>query len=94
MKIEMRELCPQDAIDAARIHKVMKEKDEFTFLLSDYVQDEDFALYLKRIAAYKDEATVPAGKVVSTFLVAVIDGKIAGRLSIRHECGCCSTTCS
>ena len=85
MKIEMRELCPQDAIDAARIHKVMKEKDEFNFLLSDYVQDEDFAPYLERVAAFKDVATVPEGKVVSTFLVAVVDGKIAGRISIRHS---------
>ena len=85
MKIEMRELCPQDAIDVARIHKVMKEKDEFNFLLSDYVQDEDFAPYLERVAAFKDVATVPEGKVVSTFLVAVVDGKIAGRIALRRE---------
>jgi predicted acetyltransferase len=85
MKIEMRELVLDDAIAAARIHKVMKEQDDFAFLLSDYQQDEDFEPYLERVAAYKDATTVPEGKVVSTFWVAVVDGKIAGRISIRHS---------
>jgi predicted acetyltransferase len=84
LTIEMRELIVEDEKDAARIHQEMMEKDGFTFLLSDYIQGEDFAGYLPRVAAYKDPNTVPEGKVVSTFLVAVIEGKIAGRLSIRH----------
>ena len=81
----MRELVLEDAVEAARIHKVMKEQDDFGFLLSDYLQDEDFGPYLERVGTYKDEATVPEGKVVSTYLVAIVDGKIAGRLSIRHS---------
>lgn len=85
MNIEMRELVLDDAIAVARIHKVMREQDDFAFLLSDYQQDEDFGPYLERVATYKDEATVPEGRVVSTFWVAVADGKIAGRISIRHS---------
>ncbi len=85
MKIEMRELRVEDALDAARVHKAMMELDDWEFLLSDYVLDEEFCAYLDRIAAYKSAETVPAGKVTSTFLVAVINGRIAGRLSIRHE---------
>jgi predicted acetyltransferase len=85
MNIEMRELRLEDASDAARVHKAMMELDNWQFLLSGYVQDEEFCAYLDRIAAYKSAETVPAGKVTSTFLVAVIDGRIAGRLSIRHE---------
>ena len=85
MKIEMRELRPEDAPDAARVHKAMMELDDWDFLLSEYRQDEEFCDYLDRVAAWKSQETVPAGKVPSTFLVAVIDGKIAGRLSIRHE---------
>ena len=85
MNILMRELTLADEADVARIHAVMKEKDQFSFLLSDYIQGEDFAGYLPRVEAYKDPATVPEGKVVSTFLVAEVDGKIAGRLSIRHS---------
>lgn len=85
MKIEMRELRLEDASDAAQVHKAMMELDNWQFLLSDYVQDEEFAGYIDRVSSWKDEATVPEGKVASTFLVAIIDGKIAGRLSIRHR---------
>lgn len=85
MNIEMRELRPEDALDAARVHKAVKELDDWEFLLTNYKQDEEFCSYLDRVAAWKNEETVPDGKVASTFLVAVIDGKIAGRLSIRHE---------
>jgi predicted acetyltransferase len=84
MKIEMRELRVEDSDQVARIHQVMKEQDNFNFMLSDYRVGEDFGPYIERVNAYKDEATVPEGKVVSTFFVAVIDGKIAGRLSVRH----------
>lgn len=85
MKIEIRELRLEDASDSARVHKAMMELDDWQFLLADYVQDEEFASYIDRVSSYKDEASVPEGKVASTFLVAVIDGKIAGRLSIRHR---------
>jgi predicted acetyltransferase len=84
LNIEMRELRPEDAGQVAAIHKVMKVQDNFGFLLCDYLQDEEFEPYLNRVAEYQSEATVPEGKVVSTFLVAVVDGKIAGRVSIRH----------
>ncbi len=85
MKIEMRELRLEDSEQVARIHQVMKEQDNFNFMLSDYLVGEDFGPYIERVNAYKDEATVPEGKVVSTFFVAVIDGNIAGRLSVRHS---------
>ena len=81
----MRELRLEDAPDAARVHKAMMELDDWEFLLSDYVQDEEFSLYIDRVTSWKDEATVPEGRVASTYLVAVIEGKIAGRLSIRHR---------
>lgn len=81
----MRELQVEDALDAARVHKAMMELDDWEFLLSDYVQDEEFSFYIDRVSSWKDEATVPEGRVSSTFLVAVFDGKIAGRLSIRHR---------
>ena len=85
MNIEIREILPDDEADAARVHRAVKELDDWEFLLSDYSQDEEFCAYLDRIAAYKSVETLPPGKVTSTFLVAVVDGKVAGRLSIRHE---------
>ena len=81
----MRELRLEDSEQVARIHQVMKEQDNFNFMSSDYRVGEDFGPYIERVNAYKDEATVPEGNVVSTFFVAVIDGKIAGRLSVRHS---------
>ena len=85
MQIEMRELRSEDAEQAAAIHQEMKEQDNFNFLLSDYILGEEFSSYLERVESYKGWSTVPQGKVPSTFLIAVIDGKVAGRLSIRHE---------
>lgn len=85
MKIEMRELRLEDALDAARVHKAMMELDDWEFLLSDYVQDEEFSQYINRVTSWKEEETVPEGRVASTYLVAVIEGRIAGRLSIRHR---------
>ena len=85
MNIEMRELRMEDALDAARVHQAMTEADDWEFLLGNYVQEEEFCAYLDRLATWKEEATVPQGMVDATFLVAVIDGKIAGRLSIRHR---------
>ena len=80
MKIEMRQLRLEDSEQVAQIHQVMKKQDNFNFMLSDYLVGEDFGPYIERVNAYKDEASVPEGKVVSTFFVAVIDGKFAGRL--------------
>lgn len=85
MKIEMRELLPEDGDQVAKIHAVMKEQDNFNFMLSDYRVGEDFAPYIDRVNTYKNLETVPEGKVPSTFFVAVVDGKIAGRLSVRHS---------
>jgi predicted acetyltransferase len=85
LNIEMRELRAEDGEQCAAIHREMTEKDNFKFLLSDYVQGEDFAGYLERVWMYKDPATVPEGKVVSTFFIALVDGKVAGRLSVRHS---------
>jgi predicted acetyltransferase len=85
MNIEMRELRPEDAPEAARVHQAMMELDDWEFLLYNYVQDEEFCAFLDRIASWKNQENLPQGRVASTFLVAEVDGKIAGRLSIRHE---------
>lgn len=85
LAIEMRELHIDDEKQVSEIHRLMQLEDNFDFLLSDYQLGENFEVYLERVTSYKDWATVPEGKVPSTFLVAVINGEIAGRLSIRHD---------
>ena len=57
MNIEIRELRPEDAPDAARVHKAMMELDDWDFLLSNYIQDEEFCDYLDRVASWKEAAT-------------------------------------
>lgn len=80
-----RELRLEDAAEAERLQSVFEEEGLIKFLLADYVPGEDFAGYLRRVESYKFEETVPEGKVPSTFLVVEVDGKIAGRISIRHS---------
>lgn len=41
--------------------------------------------YLDRLASHRCGVDVPAGLVPATFLVAVVEGTIVGRASIRHE---------
>jgi predicted acetyltransferase len=80
-----RELRLEDAEEVERLKSIFDEEGGFKFLGADYVPGEDFAQSLQRISNCKEEETVPEGKVPFTFLVAEIDGKIAGRISIRHR---------
>jgi predicted acetyltransferase len=80
-----RELRIEDAEEVERLHQTFYQESGFHFLLSEYVPGEDFNKYLERVNLYKTEKTVPDGKVPSTFLVVEIDGRIAGRISIRHR---------
>lgn len=41
--------------------------------------------YLRRLEDYRRGDNLPPHRVASTFLVAVVDGEIVGRTSIRHE---------
>ncbi len=45
----------------------------------------DWPAYLRALAGRRVGAELPAGWVPETFLVADVDGQIAGRVSIRHE---------
>lgn len=55
---------------------------EFAF---EYHKDQPFEAYVKRVNGWKDGIGLKEGFVPSSFLVAVIDGKIIGRVSIRHH---------
>ena len=58
--------------------------DDFDFLL-DERDGESWTAYVRRVASWRDGAGLPPHHVPSTFLVAQVDGRIAGRVSIRHE---------
>ena len=56
------------------------------FLLDGFQDNpEDFAGWLDRVHDNALGINIPEGKVAATFLVAILDGEIVGRISIRHE---------
>lgn len=57
--------------------------ENFVFAL-DYEPGQDFSEWLEHIEAQRLGRSLAPGRVASTFEVAVVDGRIAGRLSVRH----------
>ena len=80
----IRRLTEADEAEALAAHVIMEESDQFGFLLG-YKPGEDWAGFILRLKANeKGEELAEDWMIPSTFLVAEIDGKIAGRVSIRH----------
>lgn len=80
MRLTLRPLEPTDEQAAIAAHEQMADWD---FLLGWHAQP-----WADHLATLDDESrgrNLPEGRVPATFLVAVIDGEIVGRLSLRHE---------
>src|SRR4051812_46061451 len=60
-------------------------RDDFTFLLEDYVPDEPWQDYLARLKRISQGIGLAPGRVPASFLAADVDGELVGRVSIRHE---------
>jgi predicted acetyltransferase len=82
-------------IDRVRL-RPLREEDESAVLaahaaLNDYgfllwrSEQPLWSKYLQMLRDYQRGENLPTGRVTSTFLVAVVDGDIVGRTSIRHE---------
>ena len=85
----LRPLAVADATEALAAHAVM-EREGFRFLLGDPpLPGTDLAAtwpaYLKRVEQDRRGENLPPGWVRATFLVGEADGRIVGRVSIRHE---------
>ncbi len=57
--------------------------DDFEFAFQD--PDEPWTSYVDRVEKQSRGVDVAPGQVPATFLLAVADGEIVGRVSIRHE---------
>jgi len=69
-----------------RLADVELERDGSNFLLDGYQETEiDFQDYLDRVENSRLGVNLLPGRVPSTFLLAIVDGEIVGRTSIRHE---------
>ncbi len=83
----LRPLTMEDRPEAVKAHRELA-LDHFDFLLDSlgkYDEMGDWAAYLDRLDSVRRGENVPDGWVPSTFLVAEVDGRIIGRVSIRHE---------
>ncbi len=68
---------------AARAAHAELAAEGFEFLLRLRVE-EPWSDYLARLDGYRAGVDLPAGRVPSTFLAAVADGVLVGRLDVRH----------
>jgi predicted acetyltransferase len=81
-RLRLRPFRPEDEEAARAAHEAMKP-DAFPFLL-DYVPNESWSLYLQRREQNRRGDELPMRWVPSTFLAATVDGRLVGRISIRH----------
>lgn len=69
---------------AARAANEAMRADDYPFLLF-YDPERRWADHLRVLERFHRGQRLPNGMVPSTFLVAVVDGEIVGRASIRHR---------
>jgi predicted acetyltransferase len=68
----------------ARAAQAELAEDDFAFMLG-WEPDEPWEVYLDRLEKRRRGLELAADKVPATFLAAVSNGMIVGRVSIRHE---------
>jgi len=84
MELCLRPVRQSDEIEFRSAHVSLWDSDQFALGL-DYRADEPFAAFVERKACAARGVGLPEGFVPATFLIALVDGEIVGRLSIRHE---------
>jgi len=79
-------LRPLGVSDEKQARQAQRElaQDAFDFLL-DLKRGEHWPAYLERVDRLRLGVDVPKGWVPATFLVAEVDGRVVGRVSIRHH---------
>jgi predicted acetyltransferase len=71
---------PRDETDVAEAHRIMA-REGFAF---GYAPGEDFSKWLELIASRQLGRSVAPGWVAATFELAIVETRVAGRLSVRH----------
>lgn len=80
--LRIRPLEATDETEARAAHAELAA-EAFDFLL-EAPGSSDWASHLRRLDDIRMGVNVPPGYVAATFLVAEVDGRLAGRVSIRH----------
>jgi len=81
--LRLRPLQLGDEAEAHRAHAEL-EQDQFPFLL-EREPSETWQSYLRKLDRYRRGVDLPRDRVPATFLAAIVDGQLIGRVSIRHE---------
>ncbi len=81
--LRLRPLRPEDEREARAAHAEL-EPENFPFLLG-WNQHEPWAGYLSHLESEQLGLRLADGRVPSSFLVAEVEGKLVGRVSIRHQ---------
>jgi predicted acetyltransferase len=81
--LRLRPLRSEDERPARQAHRELGEEG-FTFLLG-LRAGQPWTDYLDRLEKDRRGIALEAGRVPATFLAAVADGEIVGRVSIRHQ---------
>ncbi|HYE08392.1 MAG TPA: GNAT family N-acetyltransferase [Planctomycetota bacterium] len=83
--IVIRDLAAGDERELLAAIAAMRASDpDFDFTLG-FAPDAGFAAYLRALDGHRRGVGLPDGWVPSTMRFAFIDGRIAGRVSIRHR---------
>jgi predicted acetyltransferase len=82
LEVEFRAPEARDEAGVAEAQRVMaREGFKFAF---DYAPGDDFSKWVALLAAHRVGREVPPGWVPASFELAIVDGQVAGRLSVRH----------
>ncbi|GAB3551658.1 GNAT family N-acetyltransferase [Arthrobacter tumbae] len=81
--MKLRPLTLEDEAEATAAHAEL-ERENFEFLLG-YESGMDWSDFPQQTEHLQRGIGVPAGRVPATFLVAEDEGRIIGRVSIRHR---------
>jgi predicted acetyltransferase len=81
--LRLRPLRPEDEGSARQAHRELGEEG-FTFLLG-LRAGQPWTDYLDRLEKDRRGIALEAGRVPATFLAAVVDAEVVGRVSIRHQ---------
>lgn len=71
-----------DELEIAEAQRIMAAED-FTFAFG-YAPGDDFSKWLELMASRRSGKNVAPGWVAATFELAIVENRIAGRLSVRH----------
>lgn len=85
MSLELRQLKVSDELSFKEAIAEFKEHNpewDFAFVYDD---DVPFKNYIEMINGWKDGLNLPEGFVRDTYMVAIVNNKIVGRVSLRHK---------